>query len=100
MQTLDGLLFRRSESDETFDFPAYRDLLFLYSIARELAGHVETDFGSIDLFLPLEDAPSRRAGPSPRSALAGRPRRLGLAGRQRDRASSPRAAPADAGAAR
>ena len=56
MQTLDGLLFRRSEADEEFDFPAYRELLFLYSIARELAGHVETDFGSIDLFLPLDDA--------------------------------------------
>ncbi len=58
MQTLGGLLFRRDASADTFDFPAYRELLFLYSIARELAGHVETDFGSIDLFLPLEDAPA------------------------------------------
>jgi len=58
MQSLDSLLFRRSEDDETFDFPAYRELLFLYSVARELAGNVETDFGSIDLFLPLEDAPT------------------------------------------
>jgi hypothetical protein len=58
MQSLDNLLFRRSEGDDTFDFPAYRELLFLYSIARELAGNVETDFGSIDLFLPLEDAPT------------------------------------------
>ena len=55
MQTLDSLLFRRNEADEAFDFPACRDLLFLYSIARELAGNVETDFGSIDLFLPLEE---------------------------------------------
>ena len=38
MRTLDGLLFRRNEDDETFDFPAYRELLFLYSVARELAG--------------------------------------------------------------
>ena len=58
MRTLDGLLFRRSEAEEAFDFPAYRELLFLYSIARELAGQVETDFGTIDLFLPLEDAPA------------------------------------------
>ena len=58
MRTLDGLLFRRNEADEAFDFPAYRELLFLYSIARELAGQVETDFGTIDLFLPLEDAPA------------------------------------------
>ncbi|MEP6740057.1 MAG: hypothetical protein ABJA61_06735 [Caldimonas sp.] len=55
MQALDGLLFRRNETDDAFDFPAYRELLFLYSIARELAGNVDTDFGSIDLFLPLED---------------------------------------------
>jgi pilus assembly protein FimV len=56
MQTLDNLLFRRQAAEETFDFPAYRELLFLYSIARELSGSVETDFGSIDLFLPLEGA--------------------------------------------
>ena len=56
MQALDNLLFRRQEAEETFDFPAYRELLFLYSIAREISGNVETDFGSIDLFLPLEDA--------------------------------------------
>ena len=56
MQALDNLLFRRQAAEETFDFPAYRELLFLYSIARELSGNVETDFGSIDLFLPLEGA--------------------------------------------
>jgi hypothetical protein len=58
MQALDGMLFRRNEDDEAFDFPAYRELLFLYAIARELAVQVETDFGTIDLFLPLEDPPS------------------------------------------
>ncbi|MDQ2735106.1 MAG: hypothetical protein M3Y55_08985, partial [Pseudomonadota bacterium] len=57
MQALDSLLFRRYASDDTFDFPAYRELLFLYSIARELSGHVETDFGSIDVLLPLEESP-------------------------------------------
>ncbi|MEO8922346.1 MAG: hypothetical protein ABI330_05895, partial [Caldimonas sp.] len=57
MQALDSLLFRRHASDDTFDFPAYRELLFLYSIARELSGHVETDFGSIDVLLPLEESP-------------------------------------------
>ncbi len=56
MTALDNLLFRRQAAEETFDFPAYRELLFLYSIARELSGNVETDFGSIDLFLPLEGA--------------------------------------------
>ena len=64
MQTLDALLFRRSENDDSFDFPAYRDLLFLYAIARDLAGHVDTEGGSIDLFLPLDDtATSERAEP-------------------------------------
>ena len=57
MHTLDGLLFRRGEDEETFDFPAYRELLLLYSVAREISENVETDSGSIDLFLPLEDAP-------------------------------------------
>ncbi|MEO5881951.1 MAG: hypothetical protein ABIQ06_06005, partial [Caldimonas sp.] len=56
MQALDRLLFRREEASETFDFPAYRELLFLYSVAREISENVETDSGSIDLFLPLEDA--------------------------------------------
>ena len=56
MQALDNLLFRRHAAEATFDFPAYRELLFLYSIAREISGNVETDFGSIDLFLPLEGA--------------------------------------------
>ena len=59
MQALDNLLFRRQAAEETFDFPAYRELLFLYSIARELSGNVETDFGSIDLFLPLEGATAK-----------------------------------------
>jgi pilus assembly protein FimV len=58
MHALDDLLFRRDAVDETFDFPAYRELLFLYSVAREISEHVETGFGSIDLFLPLEDAPA------------------------------------------
>ncbi len=58
MQALDALLFRRESADETFDFPAYRELLFLYSIARELSGQVETDFGTVDVLLPLDDAPT------------------------------------------
>ena len=64
MQTLDGLLFRRNESDAAFDFQACRDLLFLYSVARELVGNVDTDMGSIDLFLPLEETTATLAGDS------------------------------------
>ncbi len=61
MEALDGLIFRRDESEEAFDFPACRELLFLYGIARDLAGQVETDFGTIDLLLPLEVAPPARS---------------------------------------
>ena len=67
MQTLEGLLFRRDASDEAFDFVACRELLFLYSIARDLAEHVDTDFGPIDLFLPLEDAPGEAIATLPSS---------------------------------
>ena len=56
METLDASLFRRNKSDETFDLPAYREVLFLYSIARDLAEHgpvASTD--NVDLLLPLTD---------------------------------------------
>lgn len=62
MQALDGLLFRHSGGDEIYDFTTYSELLFLYGVARELAGHVETDAGSIDLFLPLDDAAAQAPG--------------------------------------
>jgi hypothetical protein len=65
MQALDGLLFRRHPGDDSFDFPSYRELLFLYSIARDLSATVETDTGAIDLFLPLDDPPSQQGSPSP-----------------------------------
>jgi hypothetical protein len=37
METMDALVFRRGGDAVTFDLPAYRELLFLYSIARDLA---------------------------------------------------------------
>jgi hypothetical protein len=58
METLDASLFRRNKSDETFDLPAYRELLFLYSIARDLAEHTSAVVGEdVDLLLPLDDVP-------------------------------------------
>ena len=71
METLDASLFRRNRNDETFDLPAYRELLFLYSIARDLAEHGGA-LGSedVDLLLPLSDAAPE--GPISRlSALTG-----------------------------
>jgi pilus assembly protein FimV len=57
METLDASLFRRNKTDETFDLPAYRELLFLYSIARDLAEHAgELPATAVDLLLPLDDA--------------------------------------------
>jgi hypothetical protein len=60
MQTLDALLFRRNKTDATFDLPAYRELLFLYSVARDLAEHgAAGPDGQVDLWLPLgEDSSS------------------------------------------
>ena len=81
MQSLDSLCWSGARGDDAFDYPAYRELLFLYSIARDLAGNVETDFGPIDLLLPLEDA-LERADASSGGRLRGRPRRLRLAGRR------------------
>ena len=54
METLDASLFRRHQSGETFDLPAYRELLFLYSIAHDLAEHdTPRARGEVDLLLPL-----------------------------------------------
>ncbi|MET0333425.1 MAG: hypothetical protein ABW190_04070, partial [Rhizobacter sp.] len=53
MELLDAALFRR-DAGPTFDVPAYRELLFLYSTARDLA---ERDAGAegVDLLLPFGD---------------------------------------------
>lgn len=56
MQILDASVFRRDVQKETFELPAYRELLLLYSVARDLA---ETDdVGNpdrgVDLLLPLD----------------------------------------------
>ncbi|MEO6031767.1 MAG: hypothetical protein ABIP61_07680, partial [Burkholderiaceae bacterium] len=54
MQALDAFLFRRNKSDATFELPAYRELLFLYSVARDLAEHgAAGPDGHVDLLLPL-----------------------------------------------
>ncbi|HEX7436322.1 MAG TPA: hypothetical protein VF308_06430, partial [Caldimonas sp.] len=53
MRTIEAWLFRRQPADEIFDFGPYRELLFLYSIARELSE--ETVGDAIDLLLPLDE---------------------------------------------
>ena len=57
MALLEALLFKRDDTSELFDLPAYRDVLVLYSLARDLwqhgGGHGET---AVDVLLPLDDA--------------------------------------------
>ncbi len=58
METLEASLFRRDETEEAFDLPAYRELLFLYAVARDFA-HKADDSAAVDLLLPMDtDAPS------------------------------------------
>lgn len=52
MAALDGALFRRNQGPP-FDVPAYRDLLFLYGIARDLAERDVRPEG-VDLLLPMD----------------------------------------------
>ena len=58
METLEASLFRRDETEEAFDLPAYRELLFLYAVARDFA-HKADDSSAVDLLLPMDtDAPN------------------------------------------
>lgn len=54
MAELEALLFRKSRGD-LFELPAYRDVLLLYSLARDLMDREGADTGSVDLLLPLAD---------------------------------------------
>ena len=54
MAELEALLFRKSRGD-LFDLPAYRDVLFLYSLSRDLLDREAANTGDVDLLLPLAD---------------------------------------------
>ncbi len=54
MAELEALLFRKSRG-ELFDLPAYREVLFLYALARDLLDRAAVDTGSVDLLLPMND---------------------------------------------
>ena len=62
MAELENLLFRK-RSGELFELPAYRDVLSLYSVARDLHRQVDDPASDVDVLLPLADEDSRRAGP-------------------------------------
>jgi hypothetical protein len=54
MAELESLLFSRDRG-ELFDLPAYREVLFLYSLARDLLDREAVASGSVDLLLPIAD---------------------------------------------
>ena len=54
MAELEAMLFRKTDG-ELFDLPAYRELLFLYALARDLLDREAAATGTVDLLLPLAD---------------------------------------------
>jgi hypothetical protein len=57
MALLEALLFKRDDTSELFDLPAYRDVLVLYSLARDLWQHGGGHDGNVvDVLLPLDDS--------------------------------------------
>jgi pilus assembly protein FimV len=54
MAELEALLFRKSRG-ELFDLPAYREVLFLYALERDLLDRDVAGAGSVDLLLPIND---------------------------------------------
>lgn len=61
MQVLQASLLRAegTESEDSFDLPAYRELMMLYSVARDLSEQEAADTG-VDLLLPLDETPGGR----------------------------------------
>lgn len=57
MDVLERSLTRPDDQVETFDLPAYRELLFLYAVARDLAER-EQQFDAVDLLLPVTESPA------------------------------------------
>lgn len=55
MEVLEVSLTRADGSTETFDLPAYRELLFLYGVARDLSERESQDRAPVDLLLPVQD---------------------------------------------
>jgi len=67
MALLESLLFKRDDTSELFDLPAYRDVLVLYSLARDLWQHGGGQGGApIDVLLPLDE--TGRSAPAYASA--------------------------------
>ena len=64
MAVLEAMLFRNDERQELFDLPAYKDVLLLYSLARDLYQQEGITAADVDLLLPLgDDAIESASGP-------------------------------------
>ncbi|HEV8691326.1 MAG TPA: hypothetical protein VGQ91_13585 [Ideonella sp.] len=55
MATLEAMLFRKDDEHELFDLPAYRDVLLLYALARDLWQQGGNHLSAVDVLLPLGD---------------------------------------------
>jgi hypothetical protein len=58
MQYLEDSLLRAEDQVGTFELPAYREVLLLYSVARDIAERQQPD--SVDLLLPFADGPGAK----------------------------------------
>ena len=81
MEVLQATLLRRAPDADPFDLPAYRELLFLYSVARDLYEHRDhaepgraaaLSTRPVDLLLPIAEAPAEGVEP----LLATRPNKV------------------------
>ena len=55
MATLEAMLFRKDDQHELFDLPAYKDVLVLYALARDLWQQGGNHLAAVDVLLPLSD---------------------------------------------
>ncbi|MBQ0958776.1 hypothetical protein KAK06_07375 [Ideonella sp. 4Y11] len=66
MAVLEAMLFRNDELQELFDLPAYKDVLLLYSLARDLYQQEGVTAADVDLLLPIgDDAAFAASAPAP-----------------------------------
>ncbi len=65
MDVLERSLTRPDAEVETFDLPAYRELLFLYAVARDLSERESEGREMVDLSLPLGDPTVVTVSPEP-----------------------------------
>ncbi|HEX5683390.1 MAG TPA: hypothetical protein VFY73_05080 [Ideonella sp.] len=66
MAMLEAMLFRKDAAYELFDLPAYKDVLVLYALARDLWQQGGGRGAAVDVLLPLDDG----AGPDAVQAKA------------------------------